>query len=133
MLGGTKFDAGKLRYSLLPEGSVTSIVQVLEYGAVKYQPNGWQTVPDARVRYYDALMRHLSAWYAGELHDSESGLPHMSHVLCNAAFLFWLDNQGKHTESFTEEYKRRGPIERTGYNPHRFGKQTPELGEEPNE
>ena len=95
MLGGTKYDGGKMRYSLLPKGVVSAIVQVLEYGATKYAPNNWQLLPDADARYYDALMRHLAAWRDGESHDAESGLPHMAHVLCNAAFLLWFDNQGR--------------------------------------
>lgn len=34
-----------------------------------------------------ALKRHLTAWEAGQDNDPETGLPHLWHVLANAAFL----------------------------------------------
>jgi hypothetical protein len=90
---GKKYDSGKLRYSLLPKGALEAIVQVLEHGATKYAPNNWQLVDNAEDRYYDALMRHL-AWYrSGESFDRDSGLPHLAHVMCNAAFLLWFEQQ----------------------------------------
>lgn len=84
---GPKYDEGKLRYSLVPPSAVKAIAQVLTFGAKKYAPNSWQLVDRAPERYLDALMRHLEAYRSGELYDPESSLPHLSHVLCNAAFL----------------------------------------------
>jgi hypothetical protein len=86
-----KDDQGKPRWSLLPLQSVAEVVGVLEYGAGKYAPNAWQGVPDARTRYFDALLRHLMAWRGGERVDSESGKLHLAHVACNALFLVWFD------------------------------------------
>jgi hypothetical protein len=54
---------------------------------MKYAPDGWRTVPDAKARYTAALGRHFNAWRSGEEIDPESGLPHLAHVLCNAVFL----------------------------------------------
>ena len=85
--GGLKFDAGKLRYSLIPPEATAALAEVLTFGARKYAPNSWQTVPNAPERYLDALMRHLEAYRSGDLIDSESNLPHVYHLLCNAAFL----------------------------------------------
>lgn len=82
-----KFDAGKLRYSLIPPAATRAMAQVLTFGAIKYAPNSWQTVRNAPERYLDALMRHLEDYRAGDLIDAESGLPHIYHVLTNAAFL----------------------------------------------
>jgi hypothetical protein len=93
MLGGTKYDGGKMRYSLLPKGVVSDIVQVLEYGAGKYGSNNWQGLPDFEDRYYDAMMRHVAAYRAGERCDWESGLPHLAHAMCNLAFLLWKQEQ----------------------------------------
>jgi hypothetical protein len=84
---GPKFDTGKLRYSLVPPTAVKALAEVLTFGAKKYAPNSWQLVDRAQERYLDALMRHLEAYRSGELIDPESGLPHLSHLLCNASFL----------------------------------------------
>lgn len=88
---GHKTDAGKLRLSLLPWRAVGQIVQVLEFGAAKYEPNNWKHVPNARQRYFDAAMRHLLAWWDGERLDTESGLPHLAHAGCCILFLLWAD------------------------------------------
>lgn len=91
MTSGVKYDDGKLRYDLVPVRAERLLVEVLTYGAVKYAPDGWRTVPNAKERYTAALLRHFAAWRAGERDDAESGLPHIAHVLCNAAFLSELD------------------------------------------
>ena len=89
---GVKLDAGKLLYELIPPESMKGLAQILTFGANKYTVDGWKTVPDARRRYTGALMRHMEAYRGGEITDPESGLPHIYHVLCNAAFLGWFDD-----------------------------------------
>ena len=86
-----KHDSGKWRMSLVPVTALKSIVDVLEFGAKKYAVDNWRTVPDARRRYYDAAIRHLTAWWDGETLDEESGLPHLAHAGCCVIFLLWLD------------------------------------------
>ena len=97
---GRKDDSAKIRYSLLPVGTVNQVVQVLEYGAsTKYEINNWQKVPSARTRYYDAAMRHIDAWWNGELLDLDKGdqkgshLPHLAHAICCLMFLMWFDSE----------------------------------------
>ena len=88
---GKKFDSGKPRWSLLPRGTLRKVVQVLEAGAVKYDVDNWKSVPDARTRYYDAMNRHIEAWWGGEKQDPETGIHHLAHATCCALFLIWLD------------------------------------------
>ena len=84
---GVKFDAGKTRFSLILRGFNRWLLKVLDYGAEKYGvDNNWQHVLDARRRYYDALMRHIAAWWDGEWLDPESGLPHLAHAAACIAF-----------------------------------------------
>jgi len=85
-----KFDHDKVKLDLIPIGPMMEIGKVLTYGAKKYKANSWQTVNDGINRYYAALLRHLFAWRSGESIDKESGLHHLSHMLCNAMFLCWL-------------------------------------------
>jgi hypothetical protein len=64
---------------------------VLEAGAVKYDVENWKVVPDARTRYYDAMNRHIEAWWGGQKHDPETDIHHLAHAVCCALFLMWLD------------------------------------------
>lgn len=92
---GMKFDTGKLQYSLIPTSATKALAEVLTYGASKYAPNNWQLVEHGEERYIDALFRHLEAFRSGEIHDQESGLHHLSHVLTNVVFLHYLHTKGK--------------------------------------
>jgi hypothetical protein len=92
-VAGTKHDQGKRRYSLLPWRAVEAVVDVLEYGAVKYAPEGWRQVKDADRRYFDAALRHLLAWRGGERDDAESALPHLAHAACCVLFLLAFDKE----------------------------------------
>lgn len=87
----TKHDAGKWRFSLIPLCAIRSVIEVLEFGAKKYAPDNWKTVPDARIRYFDATIRHVTAWWDGEKNGTESGLPHLAHAVCCLLFLLWMD------------------------------------------
>lgn len=90
---GRKDDIGKDRWELLPIGPARAVVHVLMYGAVKYGPDNWQHVPEARDRYFGAALRHLLAWREGQLVDPESGLPHLAHAACSLLFLLWFDDK----------------------------------------
>lgn len=95
MSEGRKFDIGKVRWSLLPYGTMEEVLTVLEYGAQKYAENNWKKVPDAQRRYYDAAMRHLDAWRHGEEVDPESGSSHLAHAVCCLMFMMWFDKYGE--------------------------------------
>lgn len=82
-----KHDSEKPRYDLLPPIAIDRMAQVMTFGAKKYKPEGWRTVPDAIQRYQAALLRHSFAMLRGEVIDSESGLPHAAHAMCCAAFI----------------------------------------------
>lgn len=90
---GFKQDQGKLRWSLLPKGVISSILKVLEFGAAKYSVDNWRHVEDHERRYYDAAMRHIEAWRLKETNDPESKLPHLAHAVCCLMFLMWFDGR----------------------------------------
>lgn len=89
--GGVKDDAGKNQLELLPWRAVEAVGRVLTYGARKYAPEGWRSVPEASRRYTGALLRHIAARELGEVIDPESKLLHLAHVACNALFLLELE------------------------------------------
>jgi len=84
---GVKYDSGKLRMELIPPEAIEALAEVITYGANKYSDDNWKKV--SKDRYIGALMRHLNAYRKGELYDDESGLTHMAHILTNAAFLIY--------------------------------------------
>jgi len=87
-----KFDAGKLRYDLIPPSATEALATILTYGAKKYKPNNWRNVKDPD-RYIAAAMRHFEAYRAGEMNDAESGQPHLAHAMTNLSFLLELKHQ----------------------------------------
>lgn len=90
---GRKDDADKLRWSLIPMGTIHDMIDVLEYGALKYGEDNWKRVPQANQRYYDAAMRHIDAWWSGEKRDQETDASHLAHAMCCIAFLMYLEKQ----------------------------------------
>ena len=86
-----KTDAGKIRPTLVPPALVEAVAAVREYGCSKYHdPNNWRRVEPQRYR--DAAYRHWLAYLKNpEACDPESGLPHLWHLACNAAFLIEMD------------------------------------------
>lgn len=85
----SKFDSGKLLFSLIEPKFALELAKVLTMGAEKYGPEDWKTTDNAHRRYLDALHRHLNAFERGEMDDPESGQSHLIHVAANAMFLHW--------------------------------------------
>lgn len=84
---GSKLDSGKVRAGLVISGfsrAIKEVSAVGTFGASKYTPNGWKTVPDGIERYTDAMYRHLLAEAAGEDNDVDSKLLHAAHTAWNA-------------------------------------------------
>ena len=94
---GLKHNGGKLRLSLVPAEAIEAIGAVMTHGAEKYGKDSYKQVDPERYR--DALMRHVCKW-PKDPHgkDEDSGLPHLWHIITNAAFLCELD---KPTEADT--------------------------------
>ena len=89
--GSVKFDKDKPRMELLPLVALEEVAKVMTFGAAKYADDGWKGLPDKERRYLGALLRHLTAIQKGEEIDPDSGLPHISHVACNALFLTYFE------------------------------------------
>ena len=64
-------------------------------GALKYGRSNFRAVGVRATIYYDAVMRHLMAWFEGEDNDPDSGLPHMSHALACIAIIVDSEACGK--------------------------------------
>lgn len=82
-----KADQGKPHPSYVPVALIEGVMAVREHGTKKYgDPNNWKQVEPER--YHEAMLRHtLAIWKDPYAVDPESGLLHLEHICCNAAFL----------------------------------------------
>jgi hypothetical protein len=79
---GARYNANKPDLSLIPLCTLEDEARVWMYGKQKYAAWNWAKGMDWSIPMACAL-RHLSAWQRGEENDSESGLPHIAHAMCN--------------------------------------------------
>lgn len=83
---GTKHDQGKPPISLIPRYALEEEAKVMGYGLEKYGRDNWRKGWDWS-RCSDAILRHMIAFNSGEDLDPETGISHLAHIRCNAAFL----------------------------------------------
>lgn len=93
-----KMDAGKPQLTLVPRQIIFDIARIREYGIKKYgEKESWKKVEIERYR--DATFRHFMAYLDNPQGvDEESGLPHLSHLACNIAFLCELERDTQKEE-----------------------------------
>lgn len=85
-LEGRKYDQDKVRMELIPPELLEATAAILTFGAKKYEDRNWEKgMKWSRV--FGALMRHLWAWWGGEVEDPETGKSHLWHSACCIAFL----------------------------------------------
>lgn len=98
-----KADAGKPQLTLVPRQIIFDIASVREYGLKKYgEKESWKRVEIERYR--DSAFRHFMAYLDNpQGMDEESGLPHLSHLACNIAFLCELEKEVRDNTSSLEK------------------------------
>jgi len=107
--GGIKDDQMKPIWSLLPFDALDQINEVLSLGALKYSSDNWRKVD--RIRYVDAMMRHITAFLKGEVFDQDTGTTtHLAHAGCCALFLISLYDKEpfdkNELEAIFEKYRK---------------------------
>lgn len=83
---GLRFNAGKTRHDLIPPFAQEQYAKVLTAGSLKYAPRNWERGMSWG-KVMASLKRHIIEFESGEDYDKETGVLHMAHVMCNAAFL----------------------------------------------
>jgi len=83
---GLRFNAGKTRHDLVPAFAQEQYARVLTKGAEKYAEHNWE-LGMKWSKVIASLKRHTLAVERGEDYDSETGILHSAHIMCNAAFL----------------------------------------------
>ena len=100
-----KDDFGKAPISLVPTRIIWEIAKVRDYGVnVKYPEtgrDGWRDIDIERIR--DAMLRHCLRYIEDPKGvDEESGLPHLSHLATNIAFLCEMEAKPKNVTRIEE-------------------------------
>ncbi len=85
------------RMALLPWESLLAVAEVYGFGAEKYAPDNWRKGYDWDLS-FDALQRHLAAFWTGEDRDPESGLPHLAHAAFHVLTLLAFSLSGRYAE-----------------------------------
>lgn len=80
-------------------------------GALKYGRANWREIGVRSSIYYDALNRHMNAWFEGEDTDPDSGIPHLAHALGCLAILADAQAAGKLTDDRAYPAKYREYVE----------------------
>lgn len=100
--GGQK--AGNdVRMSLLPAEELLDVAKLFGLGAKKYSDHNWRKGFDWSLS-YDALHRHLAAWWSGEEFDNGeggTGQEHLDCVIFHALVLKWFR---KHRPEFDDRW-----------------------------
>lgn len=91
-----RFNAGKLRFDLIPPDVLEVLAAIYTMGAAKYADRNWERGFDW-MSCAASLERHYNDWKKGIDRDPESGELHMGHVAWNAFALiaFQLRGVGK--------------------------------------
>lgn len=74
------------RHSLIPVEALNSIARLYGFGAKKYDAHNWRKGYEWS-KSYDAMNRHMTAFWSGEDNDPETGEPHMASVAFHAMTL----------------------------------------------
>lgn len=96
-----KWDAGKLKYSLVLPEFLELMAEILTKGEINHPKESdgtpsWQLVEP--VAYQNALERHFVEYKKGNLVDDGKGgmgTDHMGNIAVNAMFLWWFNRRGK--------------------------------------
>jgi hypothetical protein len=85
------------QYSLIPTEFLAEVARVYAYGAEKYSRDNWLSGYPWSWS-YDALQRHIIAFWSGQETDPESGRHHLAHAAFHLASLFTYSEQTRYVE-----------------------------------
>ena len=77
----------KVPFSTVPAEVIAEVGLAMLEGALKYGRHNFRDVGVRASVYYDALFRHLTAWWEGQDVDPDSGLSHLVKAMACLAVL----------------------------------------------
>lgn len=78
---------GKPTISSVPPIALLALGMAMEDGVKKYSKFNWRDAAVTSSVFYDAIERHLIAWYSGEEYASDSKIHHLAHVMAGCAII----------------------------------------------
>lgn len=90
---GTKHDAQKDPWQLLPWDALRCVVKIMAFGRDKYGERNWEKGMDWD-RQYRAAIEHLTCWFQDGHKDKETGCSHLWHAGCCILFLIAYELRG---------------------------------------
>lgn len=91
----TRIGLTKPSMKAVPPVAMLELGAAMADGCVKYGLMNYREKTVSASVYYDAMMRHLFAWWDGENNASDSGVHHLGHVMACAAILMDADTVDK--------------------------------------
>ncbi len=77
----------KPRLSDVPPVALFALGAAMSDGKDKYGRYNWRETGSTASVFYDAMQRHLNAWYSGEDYASDSKVHHLAHLMASCAIL----------------------------------------------
>jgi hypothetical protein len=95
--GNPKTAEGRRKAPLraVPPIALLHLGAAMDDGERKYGRFNWREQPVTASVYYDAIMRHILAWWDGEERAPDSGTHHLAHVMACCAILLDAASLGK--------------------------------------
>ena len=78
---------GKPIVSSIPPIALLALGMAMEDGVKKYGKFNWREAAVTSSVFYDAIERHLIAWYSGEDYATDSKVHHLAHVMAGCAII----------------------------------------------
>ena len=88
--------------SYIPFDSLAEVSKVYQYGASKYARDNWKKGYRWSLN-FDAMMRHMFAFWEGEDLDPESGCAHVGHAAWHCLTLLWFMQHYKEGDDRAKE------------------------------
>lgn len=82
---------GKPQMSGIPPIAIMALGMAMQDGVNKYGLFNWRETGVTASVFYDAMLRHILAWYSGEEHAPDSSIVHLGHLMAGAAILLDAD------------------------------------------
>lgn len=78
---------GKPVISSIPPIALFALGAAMQDGVIKYEKYNWRDAGATVSIFFDAMARHLLAWYAGEDYAKDSKIHHLAHLMAGCAIM----------------------------------------------